>query len=253
MGIDAITLVAQVINLLLLIWLLKRFLYTPILKAVDARQAKIAQQLDEARRQAEQAKGEQQLYADKVNALENQRQMLIKEARTQADALRESMVEKAKTDIAYAHRRWKDDLMLQKQGFEDSLIDTIVQQFDVFANGALTQLAGVSLHQLMTDEFLRRLAALSVREKRSFEKATQATGALTLWMAQLDNKARLVKAVEKTLDLKGIRLSVKEDKTLMSGVSLVAGEVVLSWNLKDYMAHFKSQLDANLTQKIEQG
>ena len=49
MGIDTFTLVAQIINLVILIWLLKRFLYTPILKAVDARQAKIAERLNTAR------------------------------------------------------------------------------------------------------------------------------------------------------------------------------------------------------------
>ncbi len=48
MKIDWFTLIAQVINFLILVWLLRRFLYKPILKAVDEREKKIASQLKDA-------------------------------------------------------------------------------------------------------------------------------------------------------------------------------------------------------------
>jgi len=48
MLIDWFTVVAQVVNFLILVWLLKRFLYRPILNAIDAREKRIATKLADA-------------------------------------------------------------------------------------------------------------------------------------------------------------------------------------------------------------
>ena len=48
MLIDWFTVVAQVINFLVLVWLLKRFLYRPILHAIDAREKRIAAEVADA-------------------------------------------------------------------------------------------------------------------------------------------------------------------------------------------------------------
>ena len=42
MLIDGFTVGAQVLNFLILVWLMKRFLYQPILDAIDAREQRIA-------------------------------------------------------------------------------------------------------------------------------------------------------------------------------------------------------------------
>jgi F-type H+-transporting ATPase subunit b len=58
MQINWFTVIAQVINFLLLVWLLKRFLYKPILKAIDEREGKIASQIKDAEEKEKTAKKE---------------------------------------------------------------------------------------------------------------------------------------------------------------------------------------------------
>ena len=48
MSIDWVTVLAQIANFLVLLWLLKRFLYRPILNGIDAREAAIAQRISDA-------------------------------------------------------------------------------------------------------------------------------------------------------------------------------------------------------------
>ncbi len=48
MLIDWFTVGAQALNFLILVWLMKRFLYKPILNAIDAREKKIAAELADA-------------------------------------------------------------------------------------------------------------------------------------------------------------------------------------------------------------
>ena len=57
MLIDWFTVGAQALNFIVLVWLMKRFLYKPILDAIDAREARIAAALaDAAASKAEAAK-----------------------------------------------------------------------------------------------------------------------------------------------------------------------------------------------------
>ena len=48
MNINWFTVIAQVINFLILVWLLKKFLYKPILNAIDEREKKIADKIKDA-------------------------------------------------------------------------------------------------------------------------------------------------------------------------------------------------------------
>ena len=68
MLIDWFTVIAQVINFLVLVVLLKRFLYKPILDAIDQREKRIASALAEADAQKVEAKKEREKFQEK-NAL----------------------------------------------------------------------------------------------------------------------------------------------------------------------------------------
>ena len=78
MLIDWFTVVAQAINFLLLVWLLKRFLYKPILQAIDDREKRIATQLQEAGATKEDAEKERRDFQKKNAEFDQQRDALTR-------------------------------------------------------------------------------------------------------------------------------------------------------------------------------
>ncbi len=80
MLIDWFTVVAQIVNFLVLVWLLKRFLYKPILNAIDAREKRIASQVLKAQETEEVAKKERDAYQQKNEDLEKQKEVLLSKA-----------------------------------------------------------------------------------------------------------------------------------------------------------------------------
>jgi F-type H+-transporting ATPase subunit b len=58
MLIDWFTVGAQALNFIILVWLLKRFLYKPILDAIDAREKRIAAELADADKKKAEAQKE---------------------------------------------------------------------------------------------------------------------------------------------------------------------------------------------------
>ena len=104
------TVVAQAINFLILVWLLKRFLYKPILHAIDEREKGIAAQLAEAEAQKAEAQQERDDFQHKNEAFDQARAALLKKAEDEAKAERQRLLEGARKD-ADALRAKREDAL----------------------------------------------------------------------------------------------------------------------------------------------
>src|ERR1035437_3858257 len=90
---------AQAINFIILVWLLKRFLYKPILDAVDAREKRVATELADADAKKAEAKKERAALLSKATEeAKAERQRLLGEARQAADALSAKRQETLRSD-----------------------------------------------------------------------------------------------------------------------------------------------------------
>ena len=111
MLIDWFTVIAQLINFLILIYLLKRFLYKPILNAIDARELRIANELDDAKKKQEQADVEKQQYQDLNDQLLKSKATLLTQAQTEANQAKEQMLNEARDAYQKLQDQYKLALM----------------------------------------------------------------------------------------------------------------------------------------------
>ena len=86
MLIDWFTVGAQVLNFLLLVWLMKRFLYKPIRHAIDEREKRIAAELANADKKKAEAQKERDEFKQKNETLDQQRAALLSKATDEAKA-----------------------------------------------------------------------------------------------------------------------------------------------------------------------
>ncbi|MBK5105783.1 MAG: F0F1 ATP synthase subunit B, partial [Burkholderiales bacterium] len=96
MLIDWFTVLAQVVNFLILVWLLKRFLYRPILDAIDAREQRIARELADADAKKAEAQTERDEFQHKNEAFEQQRAALMNTATEEAKTERLRLLDEAR-------------------------------------------------------------------------------------------------------------------------------------------------------------
>jgi F-type H+-transporting ATPase subunit b len=80
MLIDWFTVFAQGVNFLVLIWLLKRFLYKPVLAAIAAREKSIIDQLKNAEQKKSAAQTERDAFQQKNEEFDRQRAALLAHA-----------------------------------------------------------------------------------------------------------------------------------------------------------------------------
>lgn len=115
LGIDFRLIVVQIINFGLLLYLLKRFLYKPILKALDDRKAKIAESLDRAQKiEEEWAKLEEKKRVELQKAKEAGREFM-ESARSSGERERSEIVALAKEEADRMMARAKEQLDLERE------------------------------------------------------------------------------------------------------------------------------------------
>ena len=96
LGINLGYLISQIVNFLLLLVILRVFLYKPIVNMLDKRRETIRTDLEEAEAARSQAKASKQEYEKQLEEAREERRSMLAQAREQADAMREEILEKAR-------------------------------------------------------------------------------------------------------------------------------------------------------------
>ncbi|MBI4642415.1 MAG: F0F1 ATP synthase subunit B, partial [Deltaproteobacteria bacterium] len=115
MLINWFTVAAQIVNFLILVALLKRFLYGPIVAAMTAREGKIAAQLTEARQKRQEAEQEEASLHQKIREIEEQRQEMLTEAGRQAEAHKKELFSQARQEVEQIRQKWAASLKREKE------------------------------------------------------------------------------------------------------------------------------------------
>src|ERR1700722_20992483 len=96
MLIDWFTVGAQALNFLILVWLMKRFLYQPILHAIDVRDQRIAAELADAAAKQADAQKERNEFQHKNEEFDRQRAALLIQATGEANTERQRLLDEAR-------------------------------------------------------------------------------------------------------------------------------------------------------------
>lgn len=158
MLIDWFTVGAQIVNFLILIYLLKRFLYKPILRAMDERERKIAGRLRDAEEKKRQAEEEARELAGQRQELEDSRNRMMAAARKEIEQWREEELAKAGQEVERARQAWRDSLEREQNDFIRRMKTALSSQVFRVAAKALRELADERLEAALVAVFIGKIA-----------------------------------------------------------------------------------------------
>jgi F-type H+-transporting ATPase subunit b len=252
MLIDWFTVIAQAVNFLILVWLLKRFLYQPILKALDAREKRIAGELADAAEKVTDAKAEREEFRRKNDELDQARAGLLNKASDEAAAERQRLLDAARKDAENLRNKQQESLRSEYRLLNEELARrTQSEVFDI-ARKALADLAGENLEERMAEVFVQRLRGLNSEEKRKlvamfkspFQPA-QVRSAFELADAQ---RTAIESAVKETLSATAT-VHFEVVPNLVSGIELVIQGQKIAWSIADYLTSLEK--DVNELLKVQ--
>lgn len=248
MTIDWITVAAQLINFLVLVWLLKRFLYRPILDGIDARESEIAERMSEAACIRTRAESTVADYEKQKLALQQEQAGMRDEVRQQATAERDSL-------LSETHERIRDEQAAAKQQQKRQAEEYVLQLHQIAAK-AMLGVISKALHELSDETFEERLVlhALANLEPSPPQDVAARTSAanqpadITLTtQARLDEPARQrIQASVKDF-WPGCKLHFTEDEHQSPGALVQFGSSQVTWTVDAYV----NELATTLTKTLE--
>jgi F-type H+-transporting ATPase subunit b len=238
MLIDWFTVGAQALNFIVLVWLLKRFLYKPILNAVDAREKLIATELADAATKKAEAQKERDAFQHKNETFDQQRAALMTKATGEAAAERQRLLDEARKAADALSAKRRDALQADAQTLNAAIRSRTQQEVFAIARRALTDLAGASLEDRMAEVFTSRLQAMDGEAKAGLADALRTTGEPVLVRSAFDIPPDQRTAIQKTLQeafSAKVEIRFETSADLISGIELSASGQKVSWSIADYL------------------
>jgi F-type H+-transporting ATPase subunit b len=252
MLIDWFTVGAQVLNFLILVWLLKHFLYKPILNAIDAREKRIATELADADAKKTEAQKERDDFQNKNKAFDEQRSALLGKAVDEAKAERGRLLDEARK-AADSLRAAQATALRNDQKRLGSEVTRLAKD-EVFgiARKTLADLATVSLEERIGEVFTRRLREMDGKSKGLLGAALKSSSEPAVVRSAFDlgteQKAAIQNALNETFSAE-IRIRFETSPDLISGIELTTNGQKVAWSIADYLTSLEKGVDELLKEQ----
>ena len=244
MTIDWFTVIAQIINFLVLVWLLKRFLYKPILNAIDTRDQKIKSQIEEANAKVEEATSEQEEFQRKNTEFDQQRKSMLAKATDEAKATRQQMLESARKEAEELRAKLEKSLQEERLHLDNEIVRRTQKEVFAIARKVLADLASESLEEQMTRVFVERLKQLEEKTKMPLVHALSTSGEPVVRSAfelSPDQRSEIEQAV-KGLSTAEFKTQFEVDGDKISGIELSCGGYKIAWSISEYLSTLEKRV-----------
>lgn len=254
MLIDWFTVAAQALNFIILVWLLKRYLYRPILNAIDARDKRIAKELADANTKETEAEKERDKFQKKNETFDRQRNELMSKAKNDAEAERQRLFDEARQAADALRAKRQETLNSEFQNLHQEIIRHNREEVFAIARKMLTDLAGTTLEDRMCEVFTRRLRELGDKPKEELAKALKTSRDPVLVQSAFElapaHQAAIQQALNKTFSSE-IRVRFETAPDVISGIKLTVNGWKLAWNISDYLTSLEKSVGESFAEQPE--
>lgn len=256
MQIDWFTYGAQIVNFLILLYLLKRFLYDRILEMADERQEEIAERFQTAEEKEKEAAAEAAQYRQQRQELEEQREEWLAEAKEEAKEREKEMRQAARREIEAEKSGWRQALAREQESFLRQLHRQMGRQVYEAARRVLADLADADLEQQAVLVFVERVTGMPAAKREEMVEALSAEEetALTVQSAfplNEEMEAKIRQAVQDVFD-RETALHFRQDDELICGLALRANGRQVAWSVDSYLDRLRRQVEEALEEEAQE-
>jgi len=238
MLIDWFTVCAQALNFLILAWLMKRFLYKPVLDAIGAREKLIAAELADAAAKKAEAQKDRDEFQHKNEDFDQQRSALWSKATDEAKAEHERLLDEARKAADALSAKRQETLKNDAHNLDQAIARRTRQEVFAITRKALADLATASLEERMGEVFTRRLRELNGEAKTCLAEALRTSSDPALVRSTFEVPAEQRAAIQNSLNetfSAEVRVRFETAPDLVGGIELTANGEKVAWSIADYL------------------
>lgn len=254
MGFSWLTFIAQIVNLFVLIWLLKHFLYRPVLDVIDKRQSLINDQVSAAQRAKDQTDREKEEWEKEKSRFDDIRQKRLNDLAKEEEDLRKQSDQEIKKAGYEKRSQMQQALNTEISSIQEEIRTIVTKQFVSLSQKVFTELTEHTPMDNVLHTIGNKIKQLPQKEKKEIEKnlikqnkvAVISSAALTV-----DQQQELCKVLKENFSIsKKTDISWQENTNLIFGLEIHLGNTVLEWNLKNYLEELQQNIRQETTSLI---
>jgi F-type H+-transporting ATPase subunit b len=252
MLIDWFTIIAQVFNFLILVWLMKRFLYKPILNAIDAREKRIADELASADKKKAEAQKESDEFKHKNEEFDKQRAALLSKATQDAQTERQKLMDEARKAADVLSAKRQESLRNDTKNLNQAISLRTQQEVFAIARKTLRDLSTTTLEECMTGVFIRRLQGMDSQTKNGLLNVLKTSSQSGTVRSAFDLAEGQRAAIQNALNVffsADIHLKFETTPDLIGGIEFTSNGQRLAWSIADYLKSLEKGVDELLKEK----
>lgn len=259
MLIDWFTVVAQIVNFVILLVALKYVLYDRVLEAMERRRQDFAEREAETERLQEEAEEEASRLEEQRREIEANWEDMIDEARREADERRRELLEEARAEVEQQEQQWRDSIRAKQDQLLSELQQSTGQQAAAITRRALSDLANADLEGGMVDEFVDRLEELTkatggeVVQALRDEERDEPVRVRTSFELTDDQRDEIRRTLRKLTEDGQREVEWERDSDLIAGVVVQIGARSIGWTIDSYLDSLRESFADVVRRQIEEG
>ena len=238
MLINWFTVIAQIVNFLILVFLLKYFLYDRIIKAMDDREERIHLRLKEAEEKKQEAEQEAKGYVERNREFDEKREEMLAQAKREADARKKELTEEARQAVTNLRSMWLEAVQRDKKSFVQDLRKMAGNQVYTIARKAFRDLVDAEVEERIINVFLAQLRGMSKRKREALVTSVKESGNDVVIRSAFEIQAQMREKITRALRRQiadGIEVHYEMSSDLIMGIEVKTGGRKIAWSLQDYL------------------
>lgn len=239
------TFLLEIINFLVLIWILKRFLYKPVLAIIAKRQAGIDQTLQDAQTLRSEAEQLQHQYEARLDHWQQERQQAREVLKGELQAERARKMDELKAALTAEREKLRVADTRRQADLQRKVEETAMAQGASFACRLLQQAAGPEVEARLVEMVITELGQLSPEQRKALHDNNGANAEHITVISAYPLAEPQRRQLQQTLCNNGWQASLefKEEPALLAGLHITMGAWVLAANLRDELSGFAELAD----------
>ncbi|MFO1019818.1 MAG: F0F1 ATP synthase subunit B [Planctomycetales bacterium] len=247
MHFNAWTFLFQIVNFVVLAYILHRLLYAPIREAIDQRRKKIADQLNEAEVTHREAEALKKTLDDQLADMQKQREDVIRQAHTQAEEQRKSILAEATEEARRYRLDFEKGLDRDRSEMLTSLQQQVRGQAIELTRRLLQGSADRTLHEQLVHRLFETLNQVPLSEQTEIRQHWRSTDEVVLESASEIGPSLAAEISKVIVNVTGVQaeLQVRLLPELIAGVRLRMGAYVWDASLAGQLPEARVPQEGN--------
>ncbi len=239
------TFALEIVNFLILVWILKRFLYKPVLAAIARRKAAIDKTLSDAASRQKAAQALELQYQNRLTDWESEKEKLRTEVLVEIDGQRENMMAALQQSLAQEREKARVVEQRRLQDLEKRMAEEARTKGAQFTGRLLTRFASVELESKIAAAAVEDVALLPPTQVQAIITAVRGDGHPVQVISAFplpDTERTMITHNLQALVRDQVAIEFREDSRLLAGLRINLGPWVLDANLGGELQFFANAL-----------